>query len=213
MRTSIGLAMIGMALVAGNSLSQMVTTDPHFSTGQGPYISWNYLNGGAGETDFVKNGGGGGGGFAFYNTHGSDTPLLFMMLNSAGNLGIGIQPSARLEVNGNVRLTAGSGASITFPDATVQATAWNGVLTGGDYAESVDVTGDRGEYQPGDVMVIDPTAEGHFLKSSAPYATTVTGIYSTKPGVVGRCQLTDREQMKTEDLQVFRNAGHCKARS
>jgi hypothetical protein len=62
----------------------------------------------------------------------------------------------------------------------------------------VDVSGDRTHYEPGDVLVIDPAAEGNFLKSVEPYSTSVTGIYSTKPGLVGRRQLTDKSQMKDE---------------
>jgi len=116
-----------------------------------------------------------------------------------GNFGIGTpSPTAPLEVNGNIKLTTGSGASMTYADNTVQSTAWTGVLTGGDYAESVNVSGDRDEYEPGDILVIDPAAEGNFLKSSTPYATTVTGIYSTKPGVTGRRQHTSSEHMKEE---------------
>ncbi len=117
----------------------------------------------------------------------------------SGNVGIGTTtPGAKLEVNGNVLLTAGSGASMTYPDGTVQSTAWNGVLSGGDYAESVNVSGGRDEYEPGDVLVIDPASEGRFLKSSAPYSTAVTGIYSTRPGVVGRRQRTARARMDEE---------------
>lgn len=122
-----------------------------------------------------------------------------MVVDGSGNVGIGTtSPGAKLEVNGNILLTAGSGASMTYPDGTVQSTAWNGVLSGGDYAESVKVSGDRKKYEPGDVLVIDPASEGNFLKSSAPYSTAVTGIYSTKPGVVGRRQLTARANMKEE---------------
>jgi hypothetical protein len=122
-----------------------------------------------------------------------------MTILSTGNIGIGTtSPNARLEVNGSINLTAGSGASVTYPDGTAQSTAWTGVLSGGDYAESVNVSGVRGEYEPGDVLVIDPSAEGKFLKSSAPYSTAVTGIYSTRPGVVGRRQRTAREHMKDE---------------
>jgi hypothetical protein len=106
--------------------------------------------------------------------------------------------SGNLSILGNVKLTANSGASIIFPDSTVQTTAWNGVLSGGDYAESVNVSGGREEYEPGDVLVIDPTSEGKFLKSSIPYSTAVTGIYSTKPGLVGRRQLSARAHMKEE---------------
>jgi hypothetical protein len=123
-----------------------------------------------------------------------------MRITSDGNVGIGTTaPGATLEVNGSgIKLTAGSGASIAFPDNTVQGTAWNGVLSGGDYAESVNVSGAREQYEPGDVLVIDPASEGNFLKSSTPYATAVTGIFSTKPGVVGRRQLTARAHMKEE---------------
>ena len=116
-----------------------------------------------------------------------------MRLNYNGNVGIGtIAPGAMLDVAGSVRIS-GTGASLTFPDGTVQSTAYVGTTcpTGGDYAESIDVTGDRHEYEPGDVMVIDPSNPGHFLKSSEPYSTLVAGIYSTKPGFVGRRQTTD----------------------
>jgi hypothetical protein len=122
-----------------------------------------------------------------------------MVIANNGYVGIGTTaPSANLEVNGSVKLTRGSGASMTFQDGSVQSYAWTGVLTGGDYAESVDVIGDRTKYEPGDVLVIDPASEGHFLKSTAAYSTSVTGVYSTRPGVVGRRQKTDKTQMKDE---------------
>lgn len=121
------------------------------------------------------------------------------VLSSNGNVGVGTTtPGARLEVDGNVKLTSGSGASITFADGTVQSTAYTGVTCGGDYAESVDVTGDRTNYEPGDVLVIDPAAPGHFLKGNEAYSTMVAGIYSTKPGVVGRRQTTDPKTSTTE---------------
>lgn len=61
---------------------------------------------------------------------------------SGGNVGIGTtSPGEKLELNGNMKLTAGNGSHITFSDATQQSTAWTGVLTGGDYAESVNVSG------------------------------------------------------------------------
>jgi hypothetical protein len=122
-----------------------------------------------------------------------------LSIAQGGNVGIGTtNPGASLEVNGNVKLTANSGASITFPNGSVQSVAWNGVLSGGDYAESVDVTGDRTRYEPGDVLVIDESSEGNFLKSAQPYSTGVTGIYSTNPGVRGRRQLSDSSHMKDE---------------
>jgi hypothetical protein len=56
---------------------------------------------------------------------------------------------------------------------------------GSDYAESVHVSGKINQYEPGDVLGVDPTSDGRFLKTALPYATNVAGVYSTKPGVLG----------------------------
>jgi len=120
-------------------------------------------------------------------------------LGTTGDVGIGTTaPGAKLEVAGNVKLTAGSGASMTFQDGTVQSTAWNGTLTGGDYAESIDVLGDRAAYEPGDVIVIDDNETGKFNKSDKPYSKLVAGVYSTKPGLVGRRTTADRPDKEAE---------------
>jgi hypothetical protein len=120
-------------------------------------------------------------------------------VTTSGNVGIATTtPGAKLEVNGNVKLTSGSGASITFADGTVQSTAYTGVTCGGDYAESVDVAGTRTSYEPGDVLVIGPDSGSDVMKSNEPYSTLVTGVYSTKPGVVGRRQTTDLKTSRTE---------------
>ncbi len=74
----------------------------------------------------------------------------------------------------------------------MQSTAWTGTLTGGDYAESMDVTGSRTEYEPGDVLTLDPEHPGQVLKAAQPYSTLVAGVYSTRPGAVGRRQKTDK---------------------
>lgn len=91
-----------------------------------------------------------------------------------------------------MKLTANSGASITFPDGTIQGTAYTGVTCGGDFAESVDVTGNRKKYEPGDVLVISSDEKGDVAESSEAYSTAVVGIYSTKPGTVGRRQATPK---------------------
>jgi hypothetical protein len=114
---------------------------------------------------------------------------------SVGNIGIGTTaPGQKLEVNGNAQidgaLNVGNGG-IVFPNGGgTQTIAYTGVTCGGDYAESVDVTGSRTNYEPGDVLVIDPDVSGKFLKSAEPYSTSVSGIYSTKPGTLGRRQTT-----------------------
>jgi len=120
-------------------------------------------------------------------------------LTQVGNVGIGTTvPNAKLEVNGSLLLTAGSGASMTYADGTTQSTAWTGVLSGGDYAESVDVTGNREQYEPGDVLVVDSNHPGHFIKASERYSMAVAGVYSTKPGVVGRRQHIAKSLVTTE---------------
>jgi hypothetical protein len=123
-----------------------------------------------------------------------------------GNVGVGTTtPAALLEVSGNAQMDGnikmtGTGASITFADGTVQSTAFTGVncSSGGDYAESVDVAGDRKNYEPGDVLVIAAESGSDVLKSAEPYSTLVAGIYSTEPGVVGRRQTTDAKTSTTE---------------
>jgi hypothetical protein len=100
--------------------------------------------------------------------------------------------AAKLEVNGNIKLTTGSGASLTFADGTVQSTAWTGSLCGGDYAESVNVSGDHKAYEPGDVLVLTDGDGADVAKSSEPYSKLVAGIYSTKPGILGRRQAGEK---------------------
>ncbi|MGA9669635.1 MAG: tail fiber protein [Terracidiphilus sp.] len=132
-------------------------------------------------------------GFLAFDTANAGTLNEALRISALGYVGIGTtSPGAKLEVDGNVKLSSGSGASITFQDGTVQTTAFTGVLCGGDYAESVDVTGDRKSYAAGDVLVIDPNDSGKFLKSAEPYSTAVLGIYSTKPGALGRRQPTPK---------------------
>lgn len=116
-----------------------------------------------------------------------------MRIDASGDVGIGtMTPGAKLEVNGSLKLTSGTGGSITFADGTVQSTAYTGVTCGGDYAESVNISSNHAKYEPGDVLIIAPDDLGDVVKSSGPYSTSVVGIYSTKPGVIGRRQTTSK---------------------
>ena len=163
-------------------------------------LGWNQLAG-RGEQDLIANENQGSpGGFVFWNysNTGSLTPLL--SIDNAGNVGIGTTsnaPNTKFQVAGNV-LLSGTGASVTFPDNTVQATAWNGTTLGGDYAEAVDIIGDRTTYEPGDIIVIDEEVNGNFNKSGTPYSKMVAGVYSTKPGLLGRRTTADRPDKDAE---------------
>lgn len=136
---------------------------------------------------------------------GGATPpgtVVFDSSSSAYRPATYIDYSNNMTVGGNLKFTNGSGASITFADGTVQSTAWTGSLCGGDYAESVDVTGDRTHYKPGDVLVLDPAHPGKFLKSNSRYSKLVAGIYSTKPGLVGRRQTTTDPKLKAAEVPM-----------
>lgn len=126
-------------------------------------------------------------------------------INGSGSVGIGTStPAQLLEVNGNAQVDGSlqlgrSGVQITssgvvFPNGGgTQTAAWTGTICGGDFAESVNVFGDRKRYEPGDVLVIDPKHPGGFVISQEPYSTAVLGVYSTKPGVVGRRLTTPKD--------------------
>lgn len=144
--------------------------------------AWSLTNGNAAGGNIVDSSG---------ITRAPITSQSALILNAKNNFytnAIGLGTANNLTVGGNI----GVSGTVTFSDGTVQSTAWSGAVCGGDYAESVDVTGDRKHYGPGDVLVIDPNAPGKFLKSAEPYSTTVMGVYSTKPGVLGRRQTTPK---------------------
>ena len=180
----VGIAANSYNLMGWEQATPVATGTSYFAhrfTSYGGAIGW-----GGEVAGFLKQGVGGG---LTFSTVNNTAPVEAMRIDYNGNVGIGTtSPGAKLEVDGSVKLTSGSGASITFADGSTQSTAWTGTVCGGDYAESVDVTGNRKKYEPGDILVIDSDHPGRFLKSAEPYSTSVTGIYSTKPGTVGRRQ-------------------------
>ena len=137
--------------------------------------------------------------YGYYGENASDTYGVYaaggFQNYFAGNVGIGtIHPGYALDVNGAIHASGG----VVFPDGSVQTIAFNPANCGADYAESVAVTGARTNYAPGDILVIDPKAPGKFLKSNESYSTLVAGIYSTKPGFVGRQHPEDAKSKATE---------------
>jgi hypothetical protein len=53
-------------------------------------------------------------------------------------------------------------------------------------AESVNAVGGKASYELGDVLVIGEGTTADVTKSTEPYSILVAGIYSKKPGLVGR---------------------------
>ena len=213
---------VGIGTTAPHSPVSVVSQQTSSNTVLTTFLNPSLPNGGITQLQFGQAQGENADGTLIYTFNSATPPHSYVSLGTYnhsfslnvtgyGSVGIGTStpgidlstlpspPSATtpvLEVAGNVAIAQGSGGQFYFQDGTIQATAWNGILSGGDYAESVDVSGDRQDYTPGDVLVIDPDREGQFVRSSTPYSTAVTGIYSTKPGVIGRRQLpaNTREQ-------------------
>ena len=88
--------------------------------------------------------------------------------------------------SGNVIAANNASRRIFRVDTTGTVYALGSFSPGGaDYAESVSVRGKRDEYQPGDVLVIDPDSDRRFAVSTEPYSPRVAGVFSTRPGIVG----------------------------
>ena len=132
------------------------------------------------------------------------------------DVGIGtLSPAYILDVNGSgpTRLndTAGgdivigqnNGANKFRVDQNGLGYFDGGTQTGGaDFAESVAVEGTRSEYEPGDVLEIDPAADRHLALSHHPYSTLVAGIYSTKPGVLATPHAIDDPEIKNSEVPL-----------
>lgn len=56
--------------------------------------------------------------------------------------------------------------------------------SGADFAEQMAVKGAESDYEPGDVLVISPSADQMVERSTQPFSTAVIGVYSTQPAVL-----------------------------
>ena len=164
------------------------------TVGNAPFLTWK-----TGDSSYnlfsMRYYGGAGGFFTIGTGDGGGFTRALSISAASGNVGIMTNnPLYSLDVNGEIHSYGG----FVFPDGTTQSTAFIPANCGADYAESVGVSGDRTKYEPGDILVIDPDAPGKFLKSNQAYSTLVAGIYSTKPGFVGRLHPEDANADKTE---------------
>src|SRR5215467_2781666 len=69
---------------------------------------------------------------------------------------------------------------------------------GADFAESIAVTGERNQYQPGDLLVIDDLGDRRVKLADRSYSPLVAGIYSTKPGVLASPYTMDDSNLARE---------------
>jgi hypothetical protein len=96
-----------------------------------------------------------------------------------------------------------SGGDVFRVDAAGVVHATGGYVTvGADFAESVAVRGQRSQYEPGDVLEIDPSADRHLALSHHAYSTLVAGIYSTKPGVLATPRTMDDPEIKASEVPL-----------
>jgi hypothetical protein len=93
--------------------------------------------------------------------------------------------------NPDVTVFRVDGAGTVYADGGFQP-------SGADFAESMAVTGDRGNYAAGDLLVIDPSANRRLALAQQPYSTLVAGIYSTKPGMLGSTRKAAEAPAKDE---------------
>jgi hypothetical protein len=121
------------------------------------------------------------------------------------SVGIGTStPLASLHVNNAIaapNLVVGqvNGTNVFRIDNTGAGYFDGGTQTGGaDFAESVAVRGKRSQYEPGDLMEIDPEGHRRLDLARTPYSTRVAGIYSTKPGVLATPHRMDDAAAKEE---------------
>jgi hypothetical protein len=105
------------------------------------------------------------------------------------------------------------------PDITVFRVDGSGTVyanggfqpSGADFAESMAVVGDRSRYVPGDLLVIEPSANRHLGLAQQPYSSLVAGIYSTKPGMLGSMHRVDETPAKDEVPLAVVGIVPCKA--
>jgi hypothetical protein len=96
-------------------------------------------------------------------------------------------------------------------DSTGKGFFDGGTQTGGaDFAESVSPAGPKADYEPGDVLVIDPSSDGRFRLSNTPYSSLVAGIYSTKPGVIGSSHRSEDPKLAAEIPMAIVGIVPCK---
>jgi hypothetical protein len=125
---------------------------------------------------------------------GSHGDMLFALRDSQDNFRFQFGP--RFFADGPATYKQFTKARI---DSTGKGFFDGGTQTGGaDFAESVSAKGASVDYEPGDVLVIDTSADRQFSLSTTPYSKLVAGVYSTKPGVLGTLHASEAPDLPSE---------------
>ena len=137
---------------------------------------------------------GAGGLFSASSTSGSTTGVIAYDASATGTAG-----TFDNTAGGNVLVGQNNGKNVFRVDGTGKGYFDGGTVTGGaDFAESVAVRGDRGQYEAGDLLAIDPAGNRRLVLSQDAYSTRVAGIYSTKPGILATKHSTDDGRLAAE---------------
>jgi hypothetical protein len=105
-----------------------------------------------------------------------------------------------------------SAVNVFRVDGTGKGFFDGGTQTGGaDFAESVAIAGAKSHYEPGDLMMVDASANRQLTLAAQPYSTLVAGIYSTKPGVLATTRNTDDAGLQAEVPLAVVGIVPCKA--
>jgi hypothetical protein len=99
-----------------------------------------------------------------------------MLIDTSGNVGIGTtnpSPTAKLDVNGNTKVTGDINATGNITGGTINATYQ-------DVAEWVPATH---ALPAGTVVVLNPTKSNEVMASISAYDTRVAGVVSERPGL------------------------------
>jgi hypothetical protein len=120
-----------------------------------------------------------GGSVAIYGEQFSpDAPAGLFINRASGDILGGLVSSA------DVHVFRVDGTGRVFADGGFQP-------SGADFAESMEVKGERGQYVAGDLLAIDATGSRRLALAQGPYSTLVAGIFSTKPGLLGTTHKID----------------------
>jgi len=112
-------------------------------------------------------------------------------------------PGTNADNLGDILVGQSSGSNRFRVDSNGKGFFDGGTQVGGaDFAESFAVQGKKSLYEPGDLLVIDPSGKRRLALAHIAYSTLVAGIYSTKPGVLGTPHQVSDHGVETNEIPL-----------